>query len=81
MKPKYAVISSGRSSRYCHPNASVVGRLNEALGEPYSGTVLVSAEGAACGWFEAPRSARLWVTAMDGDVTLVTNGDGVFARE
>ena len=30
---------------------------------------------------DVPASDRLWVTARDGDVTLVTTGDGEFRRE
>jgi hypothetical protein len=27
------------------------------------------------------RSDRLWITSADGDLTLVTSGDGAFRRE
>ena len=33
------------------------------------------------GWRDTPASDRLFSTARDGDVVLVTTGDGVFARE
>lgn len=79
-RPRYAVISSGRSSRYCHPAAGTIERLNEVLGGPYNGTAVVSRRGGDCDWYTAPRSARLWITAMDGDITMVTTGDGIFSR-
>lgn len=81
-QPRYAVISAGPRSKYCHPDDVVVRRLNRALGAVNSLTAMTSGQGSgSCGWSEAPRSDRLWVTAKDGDVTLMTRGDGMFIRE
>ena len=89
--PKYAVISSGKPDEglnrgYCHPRASAVDALSRALGGARSKTVKAYAD-AKCaspnqaGWIDAPASDRLWSTARDGDVVLVTTGNGVFVRE
>jgi hypothetical protein len=36
---------------------------------------------ASLPWLEEPASDRLWATPRDGDVVLVTTGDGAFQRE
>ncbi len=89
--PKYAIISSGKPDEglnraYCHPRASVVDALNRTLGGAGSKSVRAYAEStcaspSVAGWIDAPASDRLWSTARDGDVVLVTTGDGVFTRE
>lgn len=91
-RPKYAVISAGRpgeglNATYCHPRASIVERLTERLGgagqrpiRAFDGKVSCK-KASASHWRDVPASDRLWSTARDGDVTLVTVGDGAFARE
>lgn len=91
-QPRYAVISSGRvdegtNAGYCHPRATTVDTLNRALGEVGRRTVKAFDGQTRCGkdkpehWGEVPTSDRLWLTSRDGDVALVTAGDGVFRRE
>jgi competence protein ComEC len=87
-RPKYAVISAGKpgvglNRDYCHPRALVVQRLTRALGGP--GTRTIEAfDGDRCDravpsdWIAVPASDRLWATERDGDVALVTTGDGTF---
>jgi len=85
----------GLNRDYCHPRASVVQRLSRVLeadaagaGLPASATkaTLAAFDGTRCDratpadWVAVPTSDRLWATERDGDVVLVTTGDGVFAR-
>jgi competence protein ComEC len=90
VRPRYAVISAGgpgegRNREYCHPRALVVRRLTRILGGPAAGT-LRSFDGDRCDratpadWIDVATSDRLWAVERDGDVTLATAGDGVFAR-
>ena len=83
VRPKYAVISAGRNSQFCHPNGGTVARLSAAIGGPAAATPVQvgGVSDRACGWAEASRSAQVWVTAADGDVVLVTEGGGAFRRE
>jgi beta-lactamase superfamily II metal-dependent hydrolase len=89
-RPAYAVISAGRpdegaNRQYCHPRALVVQRLTRFLGGPGS-RALDAFDGQRCDratpsdWSSVPASDRLWATERDGDVVLVTRGDGVFER-
>jgi competence protein ComEC len=89
-KPKYAVVSAGKPGEgmnrdYCHPRAIVVKRLSRVLGGETRGT-LASFDGDRCDrataedWVAVPTSERLWATERDGDVVLMTTGDGVFRR-
>jgi hypothetical protein len=70
---------------YCHPRAIVVKRLSRVLGGETRGT-LASFDGDRCDrataedWVAVPTSERLWATERDGDVVLMTTGDGVFRR-
>lgn len=90
VKPSYAVISSGKPDEgtnrtYCHPRSVTVERLTQMVGDPSQS--IRSFDGAvACtkakdkNWKDVPASSHLWATARDGDVVLVTRGDGVFER-
>ncbi len=90
--PRYAVISSGRpgvgmNATYCHPRRATVERLANAIGGP-PGRPIRAFDGAApCRdagdehWADVASPEGLWSTARDGDVVLVTRGDGRFARE
>jgi len=91
VRPAYAVISAGKPGEgvnrdYCHPRALVVQRLTRVLGGAGSRS-LIAFDGERCDratpadWVEVPASDRLWATGRDGDVSLVTTGDGVFRRE
>jgi competence protein ComEC len=93
-KPEYAVISSGKPGEgtnggFCHPREVTVAALTTAMGGAGSKTVKAfdSNDGKVkCGastpanWVEAPANDNLWSTARDGDVVLVTKGDGIFER-
>jgi competence protein ComEC len=93
-KPNYAVISSGKPDEgtnggFCHPREVTVAALTTAMGGPGSKTIksFDSNDGnVKCGrnkpanWVEAPANDNLWSTARDGDVVLVTKGDGSFER-
>lgn len=91
-RPKYAVISSGKpgegtNATYCHPRLATVERVSTALGPPTPGSTLrVFDESTGCkgapesAWKDLPVNEHLFSTARDGDVTLVTTGDGVFRR-
>lgn len=81
--PRYAVISSGRADEglnrgYHHPRASAVLALSQVLGGTTTATINAYASGA---WTAVPTPESLWLTARDGDVVLVTTGDGRFTRE
>jgi competence protein ComEC len=89
--PKYAVISAGRKGEglnktYCHPRKVTVANLSSVLGGPKTQSIL-SFEGASCrrgkesDWEQVPASDRIWSTSRDGDVSLMTVGDGVFVQE
>lgn len=92
VKPDYAVISSGKpdegtNATYCHPIASTVTNLTNILGGPGSTTITAfdastvkCKDGGPANWIDVPASDHLWATARDGDVALVTTGDGVFQR-
>jgi hypothetical protein len=71
---------------YCHPRAIVLKRLTRVQGG--SGVRTLRAfDGERCDraqpsdWIDVPVSDRLWATERDGDVVLVTTGDGRFVRE
>lgn len=88
--PKYAVISAGKKDEglnkgYCHPLAVTVEKLVSTLGGPTASSPLLSFDGSVkckkakgSNWRNIPSSKRLWATPRDGDVTLMTNGDGNF---
>ena len=89
--PKYAVISAGKPDErynraFCHPRASIVRRLTRLLGGS-TGKTLEAFDGERCDravaadWISVPTSDAMWATERDGDVLLVTTGDGVFHRE
>ena len=91
-RPRYAVISAGKpgialNRDYCHPRASIVKRLTRVLGATTTtSTHLDAFDGARCSratpddWVRVPASDALWATERDGDLLLVTTGDGVFTR-
>jgi len=92
VKPKYAVISSGKpgegmNTTYCHPRASTVTSLTRALGGAGSSKITAFNASTSCAsssssnWIAVPANDHLWATARDGDVVLVTSGDGTFARQ
>jgi hypothetical protein len=76
----------GLNREYCLPRAIVVERLTRVLGGP-GARAIDAFDGDRCDratpadWVAVPASDRLWSTARDGDVVLVTNGDGTFRRE
>lgn len=91
-KPQYAVISAGKkgdgmNKGYCHPRQSTVKAVTQILGGAGSKTILSFDAKTHCdkstdaNWVDEPASDRLWATERDGDVTLVTTGDGKFSRE
>lgn len=91
VKPRWAVISAadpgeGTNRTYCHPRAGAVRRLSAVIGD-VAGPPVTAFDGPSCTagkpeqWQAVPSSSHLFVTARDGDVTLVTGGDGVFRRE
>jgi competence protein ComEC len=89
--PTYAVISAGHPAvgmnrSYCHPRASTLERVTKVLGgaghasiEGFDATVNCGHESHS-NWVRVPVSDRLSSTARDGDVVLVTTGDGNFTR-
>ena len=89
--PRYAVISAGHpgvgmNAEYCLPRATTLERIGRVL-EPTAGQTLLGYDGkTSCrksngeGWAKIPVSDRLWATERDGDVSLMTRGDGVFSR-
>lgn len=94
LKPKYAVISSGKADEgtnkgYCHPRSATVEHLTAAMGGAGSKTIHAFDGGVACNaqhpapthWLDVPASDHLWETARDGDVVLETKGDGVFVQK
>ncbi len=85
----------GLNRDYCHPRARIVQRLSRVLDEDavaaggvagQAGGALTAFAGTRCDratdtdWVAVPTSDRLWATERDGDVVLVTTGDGVFRR-
>lgn len=91
VQPDYAVVScgdraEGTNKTYCHPRLETVDRLTRALGGPGGSTVEAFDGSVTCKkagsdhWTSTTASDRLWFTSRDGDVVLVTTGDGVFAR-
>jgi competence protein ComEC len=92
-QPTYAVISSGlpgeaTNCTYCHPRAEIIRALTAQMGGPGQGTVRAFPPAISCKtappdlpWLDEPASDRLWATSRDGDVVLITTGDGVFRRE
>ena len=90
--PKYAVISSGKvdegtNTGYCHPRLSTIEALSASLGgrrtgevRAFDGAVKCKDPGHAEHWRGVSTSDHLWLTERDGDVELVTTGDGVFQR-
>jgi competence protein ComEC len=92
VRPDYAVVSSadrgeGTNKTYCHPHITTVDRLTGALGGAGALTVEAFDESFKCRgagtaqWKATPASDRLWFTSRDGDVILVTTGDGTFSRQ
>lgn len=94
IKPKYAVISAARphegtNDGYCHPRTIVLETLTRALGGPGRATLRAFDGAVKCEagaeqpehWLDVKVSDRIWATARDGEVRLVTSGDGSFARE
>jgi competence protein ComEC len=87
VRPRYAVISAGRPpNEYCHPARRTIDRLNAALGGHRERSVAAydaerCSEAARAAPVRVLRSERLWITSEDGDVTLVTTGQGEFTRE
>jgi competence protein ComEC len=89
VQPKYAVISAGKpasplNAEYCHPRKSTIDRLDQALGG--AGAVTLDAYEGTCKngageWKQVRTNDRLFATERDGDVTLMTTGDGHFKRE
>ena len=91
VRPKYAVISSGKpgegeNREYCHPRAIIVERLSRVLGGPRA-KAIKAFDGDRCSTAttadgrDVSTSNRLWATPRDGDVVLSTTGDGTFVRE
>ncbi len=89
--PKYAVISAGHrgvgmNRSYCHPHASTLERVTKVLGGAGKTSIEGFDSAVACGrddrsnWVNIPVSDRLFATERDGDVVLVTTGDGRFTR-
>ena len=91
VRPAWAVISAakrgeGTNATYCHPRRSVVERLSRATGgertrpmEVFEGTSCRKA--GATDWTTIAVDDHVLLTARDGDVRLVTTGDGTFTRE
>lgn len=83
-RPRYAVISGGDRNKYCTPTAGAVKRLNYIINSTSTSTMAAASSRSAdgtCSWTDVPRPDGLWSTAADGDVVLVTTGDGMFRRE
>jgi competence protein ComEC len=77
----------GTNLTHCHPRAETVRALTSQIGGPGQGTLrsfppAISRKTAPAGlkWLDEPASDRLWATSRDGDVVLVTIGDGAFQR-
>jgi len=89
--PKYAVVSAGEPGEgmnkgYCHPAKGTISNLDATLGDE-QGKVLRAFAGTRCDdssgshWADVATSEHLWATPRDGDVVLVTTGDGVFTAK
>jgi competence protein ComEC len=93
VSPKYAVISAakeeeGTNRTYCHPRQTTVVALSTELGgkqtgevEAFDADVKCKAADAHDHWRMTPTSNHLWLTERDGDIDLVTTGDGTFQRQ
>ncbi|HEY4118909.1 MAG TPA: MBL fold metallo-hydrolase [Byssovorax sp.] len=91
--PRYAVVSAGHPAEgmnktYCHPRRYAVARLAAHLDatatrklQVFDDEVECKSEASSAHWTEAVASDRLWATERDGDVVLVTRGDGRWSRE
>jgi competence protein ComEC len=90
--PTFAVISAGHEAEgtnrtYCHPRATTVRRLTQALGGAGRNPIHAFDGNVACRgagedhWADIPASDHLWATERDGDIVLRTSGDGMFRRE
>ena len=89
---KYAVISSGKVDEgtnlgFCHPRLSTIDELDQALGGRQTGEIQAFDAAVKCKdpthadhWRSQPTSDHLWLTERDGDVELITTGDGNFQR-
>jgi hypothetical protein len=87
------VISAGRlnegmNKTYCHPRSVTVQAPGAAIGGPrirrltsFDGEVKCTSAASKSLWRQVGAAKSLWVTARDGDVLLMTTGDGVFSRE
>ena len=80
--PRARVVQ--RLSRVLDADALAAGQ--PAAGGDASSATLTAFDGTRCDratdaeWVAVPVSDRLWATERDGDVVLVTTGDGVFTR-
>lgn len=90
-KPNYAVASSakigaGTNKGYCHPRQVTVESLNSIIDNGTQGWVMAfdgavkCANAGSSNWKKVPTSSTTWYTSRDGDVVLVTKGDGTFER-
>ena len=91
--PRCAVVSAGHPAEgmnktYCHPRLLAMARLTAHLDRTATRTLQVfddevecKSEASSTHWTEAVASDRLWATERDGDVVLVTRGDGSWSRE
>jgi competence protein ComEC len=89
VRPRYAVVSAGAPGQgmnreYCHPRAQVVRRLARVLGGSQNRSTLTAFDGDRCDhagpgdWVDVATGDALWATERDGDVVLMTAGDGAF---
>jgi competence protein ComEC len=93
ISPKYAVISSGKVDEgtnlsFCHPRLSTITELDETLGGEQTSETGAFDAAVKCKdpthsnhWRHVPTSDHLWLTERDGDVELLTTGDGTFQRK
>jgi hypothetical protein len=89
VRPAWVVISSGKKNEgtnrtYCHPRRSTVMRLSAVAASKWTRPLEVF-QGENCrkaqdgGWTTIDVSDRILSTARDGDIVLVTTGDGEFS--